>query len=363
MAWFAMNKKTNGTSMNVSVRTPEGVQISLGKINEDSLLTATSNVVTAPTSDSEDWFDGAVDIGNYYKFGKLIPASSSSGEHIYFTPDAIRTGKDLKSGARFYQADGNLDKDLNGDATDPHSLKATAYVIENESQLNNDYWNNGESVYTKSTSWKNTNDDGYYIDIPIWFRTSSKTDTVMGVEGFITRKNGTISPVPTSTSSPDEEDEGEVEATEEPESDSDALYKAVRVAVLDSNFQPTAAKSGSFNQSIVPLRNSLGFDSTKPSIVDSRNYTVTRDVDGNIDDETTWGITTSDGTSFTYEQYLTCANTVSVVTVPRAITTWSTPVQYYIRIWLDGDDKDCWNQTAGQDWCIYIRFIGINSGL
>lgn len=30
--------------------------------------------------------------------------------------------------------------------------------------------------------------------------------------------------------------------------------------------------------------------------------------------------------------------------------------QYIIRVWLEGEDPDCYNETAGQDWSISLKF-------
>jgi hypothetical protein len=35
---------------------------------------------------------------------------------------------------------------------------------------------------------------------------------------------------------------------------------------------------------------------------------------------------------------------------------YGTPTQLYIRVWLEGEDEDCWNETAGQDWSINLKF-------
>ena len=50
-----------------------------------------------------DW-SNTVDVSAYYGFGKLIPASSITGENIIFTPDASGVGKTVKQSAKFYQA-------------------------------------------------------------------------------------------------------------------------------------------------------------------------------------------------------------------------------------------------------------------
>ena len=30
--------------------------------------------------------------------------------------------------------------------------------------------------------------------------------------------------------------------------------------------------------------------------------------------------------------------------------------KFVVRVWLEGNDPDCWNETAGQDWYINLKF-------
>ena len=84
---------------------------------------------------------------------------------------------------------------------------ATAHV-DTTSSGNDDWMTADTPTYSKATSWSDTNDDGYYVDIPVWLRTSSKESLAVYVSGFVTDK------------------------TEENLEDTDDLYKAVRVAIL-----------------------------------------------------------------------------------------------------------------------------------
>ena len=232
----------------MTATTPEDIQISLGTISSDGavanastsesytlaggtgVLANASDVVVAPRIDhtldgytkSEydnlDW-SNIVDISKYYQFGKLIPASSTDGAKVYFTPDAAGTGRTLKVGAGFYQAvDGiteykadSTNKTYTSTATGD-TAKATAH-IDTASGSNDTWMATSGGIYNVSTEWTDTNDDGYYIDIPVWLRTSSTQTggTNIYVSGYV------------------------IDKTEENHEDSDDLYQAVRVAILKAD--------------------------------------------------------------------------------------------------------------------------------
>ena len=130
-AWFTMSREVEVQNIQMTATTPEDIQISLGTIGSDAsaastdetymlagstgILVNTNGVVSAPrvdhdvtnytksTQDDLDWSNIA-DISKYYQFGRLIPASSTDGANVYFTPDAAGVGRTLKAGAKFYQA-------------------------------------------------------------------------------------------------------------------------------------------------------------------------------------------------------------------------------------------------------------------
>ena len=334
MAWFASNPKVSGTNMSVTVRLPDSVKISLGQKNGDYLV----GYDIAPVSES-DWVE-QIDVGSLYSFGRLIPASSKDGKYILFTPDSNGNGRGLEAGYKFYVATGKAD---NGNKTDGDlklyhvyhnnseafatgepqgdldKLMATPHVLTSES----DAW----GAYRQSSAWYDTNDDGYYVDIPIWLKTNltSEDDVLpLKVEGFVEKgKTG------------------------------DALYKSVRVAIIKSDKEPAVS-----NQ-LIPLK---ADSSSGNSILDSYNYTVYRDQNDTITDANLVGrsVTTEpwDGSvepTSSYQTYEAYNNTTALIELPVADgSEWGTTVKYYIRIWIDGEDEQCYDPTAGQDWIIHL---------
>ena len=177
IAWFSMNEDVSATGMQIKVQTPGGIYVSLGVTQNhysnptsDSLVLQSGTVVD-PTSSDVDW-TSELTIDSYYCFGKMIPASSTTGEHIYFTPDAALTGRELKDDPRYFQADTHTDgylKQYVGSGTlaepaqgseyyDSDSLAATSHPYGSGAEKNGT-WN----TYRRNNVWNDTNDDGYYV--------------------------------------------------------------------------------------------------------------------------------------------------------------------------------------------------------
>lgn len=359
-AWFASNREVSGNNMQILAEVPEYVQISVGYTSDEPLnsdadyLILSNQMIQAPRETEEtviyDW-SNQINISNYYRFGRLMPASSDSGRHILFTPDATGGGKSLKANARFYLADGKTDGNLktlsevSKSGEDNDVLMATAYAFQSVAEKERvDFWDG----YRHATTWYNTNDDGYYVDIPIWLRTNGEEDIYLSAEGYITKKNGEIS---TGNNDPD------------------ALYKAVRVALLkEQNNQLVPAvldDVGGKAKNIIPIQNAQEYGSIDKSILDSQNYTITRDTNDEREDGQLFGVRLISEENLNIRQaenYVEYAayNGESVVTLTAAEsedTSWGEAKKLIIRVWLDGDDKDCWNATAGQDWSIHLRFV------
>ena len=222
-----MSREVEVQNIQLAATTPEDIQISLGAIGSSAEGTslaqssgylsvdATTKAVKDPAT-NYDWSNIA-DISHYYSFGKLIPASSNTGASIFFTPDANGVGKTLKTGAKFYTAVAGTTV-TNGSAAESGTgtLNATSHV-----NVASDTWATGtESTdYKTATAWNKTNDDGYYVDIPVWFRTSSVQGAQLSVEAAV--YDNTTTPIYGT-------DNG---AT----TDSKELYKAVRVVVLNAD--------------------------------------------------------------------------------------------------------------------------------
>lgn len=317
MAWFASNKNVTGSDMSVNVELPDSIKISLGHLaTQDSThyeiaFDENDEIVPPSVADEGDWFS-EVDICDYYLFGRLIPASSVSGEEIWYTADAKGNGRKLKANHSFSRADNML------------GANATAHAIKYDGEGQALDWDPEPYI-----SWNDTQDDGYYIDVPVWFSTDSENQLKLTVQGYVTQNDGTIAP------------DGDGDSYEE------ALYKAARVAILDDSYLSASTSSDCGN--VIPLHN--GEEGN--SILDSKNYT---------EDDTLYGVVGDGSTGWTYETYEPYTASESdaqqnMTYHPIAeLTSSNGPMKRYIRLWLDGDDRDCFNATAGQNWKIYLIF-------
>ncbi|WP_294469536.1 hypothetical protein [uncultured Ruminococcus sp.] len=321
-----MSREVEVKNIQMVATVPEDIQISLGALTGGELnlntgyLAETSKTasalatVAAPAKDT-DW-SNMVDMGKYYEFGRLIPASSVDGVDVFFTPDANGVGKTVKTDATFIQANGGTDSaDISYQAT-AHTFTAA------EANGATTPWGVTGKLYTPNTGWNTTNDDGYYIDIPIWFRTSSKSQVDLQVQGYVL-PGDTDASKPTAASS--------VTGYE------DTLCKAVRVAILDS----TAANSVS---KIIPLTDT--------------NFGTGTAITGNYYNRAgqVGAVAGDDGSYSAPDIGVLATDTIAVTAATSSQNGYGTPIKYVIRVWLEGEDQDCWNATAGQDWKIALKF-------
>lgn len=378
-AWFTMSREVEVQNIQMTATVPEDIQISLGKIYTDGSETvSTANGVSlaygtgwlkagdsgeaeGPRGGSDaynsiDWSNTA-DISHYYTFGRLIPASSDTGEDIFFTPDANGIGQTVKVGARYFQAaDGLSAESENGIAsgTSSGTFKATSHI---NAQTNTGAWA-GSGTGTRSTDWNYTNDDGYYIDIPVWLRTSSTAGADVKVKAYVIDRNP-ITPFGTDTSGTTTNKE---------------LYRAVRVAILDDN-GGAAAASGTGNLIQVKDGGQTGENGyTSGSILDWYNPAIVNKPSGTNPMKVFGGAVNSvDKTKKQgdIEPNYTLVNALessklydgekSVAHLGKGQgNTYGDATKVIIRVWLEGEDPDCYNETAGQDWSINLMFEKID---
>ena len=362
-AWFTMSREVEVTGLKMTATVPEDLQISLGEITSGSdsvnltsstgVLTIADNAVKPPTnSDDDDPFDwsNSADISAYYSFGKLIPAGSTNGENVYFTPDAAGVGKTMKATAVSYQAaddDTALADSTVLSSTSTTYLNATAhsYSATEKTGFSNGVitgtgWTaksaENSTGYLTASAFNATNDDGYYIDIPIWLRTSSTTSPSVYVTGYIT--DGT-------------------NASSTADTDGDELYKAVRVAILDENggtaggvielSDQTKASPAAYPSTQVAAASSLidsGIAASNYSLTDISALANTGSMAAGLYDK----VTINKG-----------ATAIGTLTAKTSSTTsqYAVGTKFIIRVWLEGDDVNCWNANAGQDWAISLKFM------
>lgn len=377
-----MSREVEVTNISMVATTPEDIQISLGLLgtgttastNGDVSLAANTGVLIAKDGASNasngqvaapknvwDWADTA-DFSHYYQVGKLMPASSNDGTHIFFTPDANGVGKTVKDSAEYFQADTTVNDssgtNMRATAFDrtgqsgTGSAKATLHAWTGASDTwastvgsGTSYETSGTGGYKKSKAWNDTQDDGYYVDIPVWLRTSSSETTTLTVKGYVAPRS----------------------YDKKANANDEALYKAVRVAIL----APVAAEQGSgavmSNATTGLLRIADGMSGTMTSgsqgELNANPFAGTSILDwyhglnnsGAVFKSGT-GLINGNGEDVYKAATEYDYNAGFVTLTPGTGGKYGEATKIIVRVWLEGNDPDCWNDTAGQDWYINLKF-------
>jgi hypothetical protein len=374
-AWFTMSREVEVRNIKMTATVPEDIQISLGHlVNFDGSASGSATQETASSykglagnegildkgeaTDADDgkvavpltgndavsmldWSNSA-DISQYYRLGKIMPASSIDGKNIYFTPDAAGVGKTLKSGAKYYQA-ASLTQEFkyqaavaaSGDTSaTPATFSATGtgdsaktklHAINNvtrASDLWGDSTDTSDTKYVTASEWFETNDDGYYVDIPVWFRSSSTDAIRLSVDAYVTTNKAV-----------DDED----------------LYLAARAVVLYNNTAPAIDATMADSTNLIRVRQDD--IANAQSIV---NYMYTTNSSGDA-------VNGTDGSYADAVEY----NGAPLINVPSKAANgdaYGAPTKAIIRVWLEGEDPNCWNQNAGQNFNISLKFSKYDAG-
>lgn len=288
-AWFTMSREVEVTGIKLTATTPQTIEISLGQATTSNTLTH-SVEATAPNSD-DMWTHTAATGSVYQDFGKLIPVSSVDGFNMFYTEKATENGKKVS------------------DVPNPFTKAETAVGWE--------FKEGGKSAETGAVVNAAENDgSGYYLDIPVWFRTTSTDAVTLGLEVEI--KNSS------------DDDTKSV------------LYKAARVAILPETksaqkvFSETGAKYYKDGKAVATAGATL-----------AASY---GDVSAATEATVTGGKVTNPD----------AATQVATVTASTG-TGYGGAVKYYIRVWLEGEDEACWNANAGQDFVINLKFHDLSN--
>lgn len=304
-AWFTMSREVEVTGIKLTATTPQTIEISLGRATTQATIDNTT-WATAPKNDAADtdlWSNKAATSSVYASFGKLIPASSTDGTNLYYTTKAKENGKSV---------------DITG---------ANAFTQATEN--NNAGWTfqtAGASSETESNLTADTKGEGYYLDIPVWFRTTNVEDVKLGVDVTVTDPNAD-----------DDNTKGD-------------LYKATRVAIL--NEDSSAANGGVFLGAETDV--DTGYYKKKAVRANTgtseNDYYGTVTVAKEVTANTAGQVTNSDSTEV-----------ANVTGVGTGKTGYSTPAKYYIRVWLEGEDVNCWNVNAGQSFNVDLKFYDLSN--
>lgn len=304
-AWFTMSREVEVTGIKLTATTPQTIEVSHGRATTQATIDNTT-WATAPKNDAADtdlWSNKAATSSVYASFGKLIPASSTDGTNLYYTTKAKENGKSV---------------DITG---------ANAFTQATEN--NNAGWTfqtAGASSETESNLTADTKGEGYYLDIPVWFRTTNVEDVKLGVDVTVTDPNAD-----------DDNTKGD-------------LYKATRVAIL--NEDRSAANGGVFLGAETDV--DTGYYKKKAVRANTgtseNDYYGTVTVAKEVTANTAGQVTNSDSTEV-----------ANVTGVGTGKTGYSTPAKYYIRVWLEGEDVNCWNVNAGQSFNVDLKFYDLSN--
>ena len=288
-AWITMSREVEVTGIKLTATTPQTIEISLGQATTSNTLTHGVEA-TAPNSD-DMWTHTAATGSVYQDFCKLIPVSSVDGFNMFYTEKATENGKKVS------------------DVPNPFTKAETAVGWE--------FKEGGKSAETGAVVNAAENDgSGYYLDIPVWFRTTSTDAVTLGLEVEI--KNSS------------DDDTKSV------------LYKAARVAILPETksaqkvFSETGAKYYKDGKAVATAGATL-----------AASY---GDVSAATEATVTGGKVTNPD----------AATQVATVTASTG-TGYGGAVKYYIRVWLEGEDEACWNANAGQDFVINLKFHDLSN--
>lgn len=301
-AWFTMSREVEVTGIKLTATTPQTIEVSLGKATAGATITSKTEA-TEPGDDEKLWSNKAATSSVYASFGKLIPASSTDGTNLYYTTKAKENGKSV---------------DITG---------ANAFTQATEN--NNAGWTfqtAGASSETESNLTADTKGEGYYLDIPVWFRTTNVEDVKLGVDVTVTDPNAD-----------DDNTKGD-------------LYKATRVAIL--NEDRSAANGGVFLGAETDV--DTGYYKKKAVRANTgtseNDYYGTVTVAKEVTANTAGQVTNSDSTEV-----------ANVTGVGTGKTGYSTPAKYYIRVWLEGEDVNCWNVNARQSFNVDLKFYDLSN--
>jgi hypothetical protein len=177
------------------------------------------------------------------------------------------------------------------------------------------YTAGGVGDYTTASTHDQTNDDGYYVDIPVWLRTSSTAGASLSVDAYVT-----------SNSSEDDDD----------------LYMAARAVILNTG--RTAVQG----DGLIEIRKD-GWEGN--SIVDYMYST-------NSTGEAVQSVSNTNlATYYDATRYDGDDDVVLLAGPTGSGQGYGAATQIWIRVWLEGEDPNCWNNNAGQDFNICLKFV------
>lgn len=299
-AWFTMNRSAQVEGLQMSATTSSSLEISLGELGS----------VTNPAQDSTTW-TRKIAVSDFYKeIGKLKPASSATGNALYHVDE---TG--VYAGGTKVADDTDVEAVKTNNTAKLTAGKATGKIA----QLTGDQ------------------DCGYFIDVPMWIRSSNKTaSTVYCTVSIVDGENADTTATGTD------------------------LLKAVRVAIIPVNkgndsetLTGSATMTG--NSALTANASAAGTTTIFGLTSDTYNSKVLNAEGKYSADDTTIDAPTVKGANDSTSDYTTAKNE-AVFELPAATESTYGVESFIVRVWIEGESKYCSDLTANQDWNINFDF-------
>lgn len=319
-AWFTLNKEVEVTGLSMSATASDALEISLGargKTLDDSATITVANGKTVQPADNDiSWTNKEVISSYYGKVGKLMPSSSVDATNLYYALDVNAGGRNATN---FVKVGTTPPENGVGYKTATNALWSI--------NTDNKYLTTNPNGLVTS---EENNDAGFYIDVPVWLRTTKLKGTgdpenaTIYCALKISRKTDAAAGV-----TPSEE-----------------LYKAVRVAFIPA----TGTDGGNITASTSNIT-VFGISNTTYGVGLTNNADTAVAKAGNRSEN---GVLTQANVEIPTSGDVIYADLNQ--TIPYATADTYGEQAFIVRVWLEGEDVNCWDGTSNQDWNIDFAF-------
>lgn len=320
-AWFTLSKTAEVTGLKMTATAGGNLEISLGQFGDNKIPVANgidTSLVSTPSMTNDSW-TSKVAISDYYKsIGYIKPASSNTALSLWAPSD-----NDIYAGGTKVKEDTIVSA-----VTESVKLElktAASDVLKQD---------------------KTTESEGYYVDIPMWIRSTSSSDQT--VKCYVTITDNEVTETNTATTN-------------------NELEKAVRVAIIplstaNDTSTATTAKSElaideSANRTLIAGGKASVFatdwkyystGTSKPKAVSKTGNTYSSTLEE-------LGFKQADAKKTTPTDQITGYS--NVFTLAKAEQNNYSVESFVVRVWLEGESQYCNDATAAQDWNIQLNFV------
>lgn len=360
-AWFTMNKEVEVTGLSMSATASDSLEISLGSYGTDNVLT-----IKQPGKDDSSW-SRLITIGEYYnEIGKLKPCSTANALNMYAVDETqIRAGgREVTGSAKVFSVSNDHATPTESKygpalllAKAKHAIGGTLTSVSSGSALaTNSSFNTSGTNYSAENE---TSASGYYVDIPMWIRSSESQDHKVNCTVTITDPDDT---------------------------NGSKLINAVRVAIIPTGDANKSAQTGA---DIAGGATSTASSKINASLETDESQNIfalpaTEIATKYYNDQVIGASNITSGTT-TFSDALTTApttvaaadaqetspaqagmianngaadnNTITkVFTLPGAVNDEYAVQAFIARVWIEGQSTSCNDATANQDWNIDFHF-------